>query len=162
MRAQVNLITRRRKGGVSRKSQEFEVQLLRIGRGTDQEVFLSDLQVAYHHAEISVGADNKFYIKAKALSGIRINGVSTAKAELKPGTRVTVGSYEFLVQDPADGFDLVLDVEQIHTDEAKDAAVLVDAKTDLAHAGLRKRRWSGFFSYRCFYCFLYCPCLAPG
>ena len=72
MKCLVNFITRRKNGNISTKSKEIEASSLRIGRATDQEIFLSDLRIAYNHAEI-VLLDGDYFIKSHALSGIKVN-----------------------------------------------------------------------------------------
>lgn len=142
MRAQVNFIVRRKKGD-TRKTREFNTTTLRIGRATDQEIFLPDIRVAYEHAQILQGADNAIYLEAKVLSGVRINDEPAASSDkLPPGTRIGVGSYEIRVRDPCPDFDLIVDVEQVQTEKIIDAALLRNAKIDLAGAGWGKRRGS--------------------
>jgi predicted CXXCH cytochrome family protein len=141
MRAQVNFIARRKKGD-TRKTKEFNSRTLRIGRATNQEIFLPDIRVAYEHAQIVEEAENAIYLEAKALSGVRINDEPAVSAALVPGTRIGVGSYEIRVREPSPDFDLILDVEQVQTEQANDQALLRNAKIDLASTGLSKRRWS--------------------
>lgn len=142
MRTQINLVSRRKKGGVSKKTQVLDQAIIKIGRGTDQAISLADLKVAYEHAYIFQGEDGAFYVEAKALSGIRFNRKPASSERLSPGDTIGIGGYELTVQAATDEFDLILDVEQVETDDRTEAWLLEDAKINLEKAGLRKRFWS--------------------
>jgi len=79
MRCLIRRVTRKSKAGTGHTSREIDSEVLSIGRATDQDVFLSDLHVALHHAVLRPASDDGFALQARTPSGIQING-RTAQA----------------------------------------------------------------------------------
>ncbi len=144
MKCLVNYITRRKNGNISTKSKEVDANSIGIGRATDQEIFLSDLRIAYKHAEI-VLLEGKYYIKSLALSGIRLNNAITSSVLLTPGVVVQIGNYELKVIEKP-GYDLVVELEQVTTSEVLNDQIKLESKLDLNQTKLNKRllSWIGF------------------
>ena len=143
MRVQIITIKRRKKGGVVRKTSEYAGDVVTIGRGTDEAVFIPDLRAAYHHAEIHQGKQGEFFVQSLALSGIRINGVSSDQGEFNLTDRIAIGHWEIRrVACEDNRYDLTLELEQISSDADHDVAVKQQIKTTLAAVGPDKRCWS--------------------
>ncbi len=161
MHVQVNFVTRRRNGGLSKKSQVLDVIILNIGRGTDQDIILPDIQVTYEHAQIFEATDGTFYVSSKAISGIRVNQEPVGTKDLSPGDKIEVGSYEITIQKDNEEFDLIIDVEQIHTEDFANDELVSNARIDLHHnTRLNKRFWSWFLFVSILVVFLVLPLVA--
>ena len=67
MRCKIRYLTRQRTGRVAQDEQivTLEGNRITLGRGTDSTVFLRDLRVNYHHAELVVH-DYELVIEADA------------------------------------------------------------------------------------------------
>ncbi len=74
MRCKIRYLTRQRTGRVAQDEQIVEVEGNRIslGRGTDSTVFLRDLRVNYHHADLVVH-DDGIVLEAVGHSILRID-----------------------------------------------------------------------------------------
>lgn len=142
MRCFVNYISRRKKGVFSLKTEELDCPVIRIGRATNQEIFLSDIRVAYQHAEIIKGEDGLFYIHSLALPGIKVNQLATKSAQLTPGLVIHIGGYQLTVLPPSGDFDLEIEAEQLKLEASLDKKLLEEAKIDLSKSALNKRLWS--------------------
>ena len=105
-------ITRNRQGQAARAAQPLDIDVLRVGRGTDCKLHLADPRVALHHATIGRSGDGECFIEAEA-GGIQINGQFERAARLKPGQRIKVGPFELVVMDKPPDHDLALSVELI-------------------------------------------------
>src|SRR4051794_39982532 len=59
---------------------------VRLGRGSDNDVVLSDVSVSRYHAEIlREGEDGWSVHDLKSTNGVEVNGVPVEKAPLRPG-----------------------------------------------------------------------------
>ena len=74
MRCKIRYLTRQRTGRVAQDEQIVKVEGNRIslGRGTDSTVFLRDLRVNYHHADLVVH-DDEIVIEAVGHSILRVD-----------------------------------------------------------------------------------------
>ena len=107
-------ITRNRQGQAARATQTLDVDVLRIGRGTDCKLHLPDPRVALHYASITRSAEGECFIEA-AVGGIQINGKFVRAARLGAGQRIRIGPFELVVMATPDEQDLALSVELIET-----------------------------------------------
>src|SRR5581483_4763186 len=87
--------TRQSGENVSR-DREVEVDRLRIGRGTDQEVELPDLRVALSHAEI-VRSGKNAVIVTKPGAAMQVNGAPTTEHRLHGGDLIVIGLFLLVV-----------------------------------------------------------------
>ncbi|MCK5355775.1 MAG: cytochrome c3 family protein, partial [Methyloprofundus sp.] len=144
MKCLVNFITRRNNGNISRKPKEIDADSIRIGRATDQEIFLNDLRIAYQHAEIIL-LDDAYFIKSHAVSGIKVANAITSSVLLLPGVVVQIGNHELKVIEHPD-YDLAVDIEQVSTSDTQNETLKLESKLDLNHTKLNKRQlsWIGF------------------
>ncbi len=144
MKCLVNFITRRKNGNISTKTKEIEADTIGIGRATDQEIFLSDLRIAYKHARI-VLFDDEYFIKSRALSGIKVDNSITSSVKLEIGVKVLIGNYQLTVIENSQ-YDLAVEIEQVSTTDTQDEELKIESKLDLNHTKLNKRTlsWIGF------------------
>jgi pSer/pThr/pTyr-binding forkhead associated (FHA) protein len=83
---------------------------VKLGRGTDNDVFLKDLRVNFRHADIVV-RDADLVVEAVGESPLKVDGVAMSRGALAPGTQVEVGPYRVGLLPPEPGADLTLEVE---------------------------------------------------
>lgn len=116
---------------------------IRIGRGTDQDVCLSNIRVSLAHAEIVQSNDRRIRINAVGGAGLRHNGSLVQSALLGIGDVIEIGGFKLEVT-KAEGVDFMLTVEELPATRGKEMleAMLARSRMSLAEAGLSKRRWS--------------------
>jgi adenylate cyclase len=68
---------------------------VRLGRGSDNDVVLSDFSVSRRHAAARREPDGWFIYDLMSTNGVQLNGVSVKKGPLKPGDHLKVGTFEF-------------------------------------------------------------------
>jgi adenylate cyclase len=72
---------------------------VRIGRGGDNEIVLSDVSVSRNHAEIVRAPDGHWTVRdLRSTNGVEINRVPVESAPLHGGDRITIGSFEIVVE----------------------------------------------------------------
>ncbi|MFL6263890.1 MAG: adenylate/guanylate cyclase domain-containing protein [Thermoanaerobaculia bacterium] len=71
----------------------------RLGRGSDNDVILSDVSVSRYHAEILREGGGWIVHDLKSTNGIEVNRVPVEKAPLRPGDLLTVGSFEIRMEE---------------------------------------------------------------
>ncbi|MBO6562061.1 MAG: hypothetical protein JJ959_16070 [Nisaea sp.] len=110
MDARITTLTRRAKGGIGRREELVSAEVLRIGRGSDNEIFLPDPRVPLHLGVIHLNNDGLF-VEAVGSVDLRVNGAVTRTALLKSGDTLGAGPYEIVVEKKPDGFDLGVTLE---------------------------------------------------
>ncbi len=71
---------------------------VRLGRGSDNDVVLSDVSVSRYHAEILREGDAWSVHDLKSTNGVEVNGVPVEKAPLRPGDLLGVGAFELRIE----------------------------------------------------------------
>lgn len=71
---------------------------IRLGRGSDNDVVLSDVSVSRYHAEILREGEGWSVHDLKSTNGVEVNGVPVEKATLHPGDLLGVGAFELRVE----------------------------------------------------------------
>ncbi len=138
MRCRVQNVTRLPNGTTSTKDREVTTSgnRVRIGRGTDNDIVLKDLSVAFRHADIIV-RDFDIVVEAVAGSAVRFDDVPAGRGVLAPETVLGIGPYQIRLLPPERGFDLDLAIESGET--AATAPVTASAPLRL-RGGLLARR----------------------
>ena len=139
MRCRIQNVTRLPNGTISTKDREVATSgnRIRIGRGTDNDIVLKDLSVAFRHADIVV-RDFDIVVEAVAGSAIRFDEVAAGRGALAPDTVLGIGPYEIRLLPPERGVDLALSIE---TGEAPAAVAPAVAASSLRlRGGLLARR----------------------
>lgn len=67
---------------------------VRLGRGSDNDVVLSDVSVSRYHAELSRDGDSWYVQDLKSTNGVEVNRVPVQRAPLQPGDRVGIGIFD--------------------------------------------------------------------
>ncbi|MBI1778215.1 MAG: cytochrome c3 family protein [Proteobacteria bacterium] len=113
MRVRVSHLTRRSKGGVSRREQSAEASVARIGRDAAAEIFLPDPRVLLRHATIEPTPDGKLIVRALGNATLGVDGSVAASAAIAPGSKITIGPYRLEIEQPREDADLALTVELV-------------------------------------------------
>ncbi|MCE3249219.1 MAG: Inner rane component of cytoplasmic domain, partial [Geminicoccaceae bacterium] len=94
MRCKIRYLTRQRTGRVAQDEQIVEVEGNRIslGRGTDSTVFLRDLRVNYHHADLVVH-DDGIVLEAVGHSILRVDRLPVERGLITSDSEIEVGPY---------------------------------------------------------------------
>ena len=71
---------------------------LRIGRGTDNEIVLSDPSVSRRHVSVKKEGDVWFVVDMGSTNGIQVNQTPVRRSPIKLGDRVRVGIFELTVE----------------------------------------------------------------
>lgn len=146
MKVLTRYVTRKSRGGTAVRDVHFESDGVRIGRGTDCEVQLTDPRIMLEHARLSVRS-GAVYVEA-------INGGSvTVNDKLIETSRVTIldvlmiGPFRVIIEPEKGDTDLTLSVELVSDlgDELENLANR--ANFNIGAIGLSKRAWSwGMFA----------------
>jgi hypothetical protein len=143
MRILVRYLSHKTKGSDTWHDVKIQASRIRIGRGTDQEIHLSNLRIALAHAELVEGSDGRLRLQTLVASGFSHNGALVQAAVLTPGDELYLGGYHFRVVDAA-GCNLALEIAEDTAARGRETEVALRkrAKMDLTAAGLRKRPWA--------------------
>ena len=138
MQVSITTLTRRRNGSLGRKEEIKGCEVLRIGRGADNEIFLLDHRVPLHLAYLHEGEDGLF-IEANGTNDLRLNGSIIRKAHLNVGDVVGIGPYELIVTEPEDGIHIAITLELIHPVGDDVESLLSRSTLTTNNIGLTKR-----------------------
>lgn len=70
----------------------------KIGRGPDQDIFLDDVTVSRHHAELTIDPAETPQIKdAGSTNGIYVNGERLDDSPVRPGDEIIIGKYHLVL-----------------------------------------------------------------
>ncbi|HVG10848.1 MAG TPA: adenylate/guanylate cyclase domain-containing protein [Thermoanaerobaculia bacterium] len=67
---------------------------VRLGRGSDNDVVLSDVSVSRYHAELKHEGGSWYVQDLKSTNGVEVNRVPVQRAPLHPGDRLGIGVFE--------------------------------------------------------------------
>jgi len=141
MQSKVSFLTRKSRGGVTRKEQLVSGESIRLGRSTDNEVHLSDFRVSLSHAAIH-DRNGRYYVEAESGSDIRINTKIAQSGRLATGDRIGVGPYDVEIICAEEGQQLEFTIELVRELGDDLAKLQSRSNTSLTTTGLSKRRWS--------------------
>lgn len=71
---------------------------VRLGRGSDNDIVLSDVSVSRYHAELSCEDDSWFVQDLKSTNGVEVNRVPVQRAPLQPGDRLGIGVFDLQLE----------------------------------------------------------------
>ncbi len=139
MRWLIRKVARKGKGQVSFEEDVHYGDVLTIGRGADQAIFLSDLRAALEHARVTALGGDRYQIESLINAGIRINGGIQQKATLGPGTTIEIGGTRIeLIPAPQD-YDAGVEVSAIDKAEMAAEKEKTRKPTTLAETWLSRR-----------------------
>jgi len=144
MQCNVSSLTRKTRGGVTHKDAVISGASIRIGRSTENELYLSDFRTSLHHATIH-DRQGRYYIEAEAGSDIRVNNDIAQSARLNNGDIIAVGPYDIEIISANEGEDLSITVELVRQLGDDLERLKQQSVTTLAATGFSRRRWSWVF-----------------
>jgi predicted CXXCH cytochrome family protein len=124
-----------------------EAHILRIGRGTDQDLELADLRLALAQAEIVRRGRNAFLL-GKPGAAILHNGENVKEHKLKSGDVFEIGRFRLQINPaPAGAADFQLDVDEQISQRDERTQRLARLRTSLADLKISRRAlsWMLFF-----------------
>src|SRR5688572_18691512 len=113
MRWLIRKINRKGKGQVSYEEDVHYGDVLTIGRGADQAIFLSDLRAALEHARVTALGGGKYKVESLIAAGIRINGGLSQTGAIAAGGVIEIGSTRIELLSPPEDFDAAVEVGTI-------------------------------------------------
>ena len=131
-------LRRTRREGYVERSEVFEADVIRIGRGSDSELHLTDGRVLLRHATISLRG-GALLVSADPPAEIELDGVAVAQAELTPGHIIAVGPYDLTYGESEDGCDAAIGVEL--TRPMGDTETLLRGRVRTPLLGRRRNGW---------------------
>ncbi len=120
MRWLIRKVAKKGKGQVSFEEDVHYGDVLTIGRGADQAVFLSDLRAAIEHAKVTALGSNKYKVESLITAGIRVNGGIQKSATLGPGALIEIGGTRIELLAAPQDYDAGIEISAI--DKAEIAA----------------------------------------
>jgi hypothetical protein len=147
MRVEITRLTRRG-AAIMRRAATVTADGIRFGRGTGNEVPLTDLRVALSAALLTQRVDGLFIIALGEVQ-LRVNGASTAAALVGPGDQILIGPYKIVLAAPPEGFDAALTVELVQPLGEALQRLTAQTRIRLEDTGLNKRRasWALFVAF---------------
>ena len=121
--------------------EEVQLDRIKIGRGTDQDVQLADMRVTLAHAEIRP-RDKGWRIECRSENPVWVNGRQVTEGPIEIGDAMNFGRFRVHVRPPPPGADLLLEIEEHLTSREVEAARKARMRVTLADGGLRKRIWA--------------------
>jgi len=140
MRWLVRRIHRKGKGQVSYEDDIHFGEVLTIGRGADQAVFLTDMRAALQHAKVTALSKGKYRIESLIQAGIRINGGIAQQTTCGAGTQIEIGGTRIELIEPPEDYDAAVEISQIDKAEQAAANAKKQLPTSLSQTWLSKRR----------------------
>ena len=141
MRARISFVTRKARGGISHRDEDLDTDVIRFGRSASSEVYLADPRVPLEVSELHTRPGGTV-IHATGTLDLRHNGAITRTAQLKIGDTVSIGPYDAVVIEPAEGFDVSLTVELTQPLGDDLTELKGRSTTHIGATGLSKRSWS--------------------
>ena len=119
----------------------LELDRVKIGRGTDQDVQLPDMRVTLAHAEIRP-LGKGWRIECRSENPVWVSGRAVLEGPLEVGDALNFGRFRIHVRPATPDADLVLEIEEHLSARQVEAARKARVRVSLADAGLGKRRWA--------------------
>jgi hypothetical protein len=148
MRWLIRTVHRKGKGQVSYEDDIHFGDVLTIGRGASQAVFLTDMRAALEHARVTSTGRGKYRIDSAIDAGVRVNGGIVHQATLSPGAQIEIGSTRITLLEPPQDYDAGVEISAIEASELSAVAERKRLPTTLAETRLSRRwpSWALFLS----------------
>lgn len=131
-------LRRTRREGYVERSETLEAETIRIGRGSDSELHLTDGRVLLHHATISL-ENGALVVTADPPAEIEYDGIVEARIELTPGHVIAIGPYDITCGETEGGCDAAIGVELARPMGDAESALRKRVRTPLL--GRRRSGW---------------------
>jgi len=141
MRTRLSYITIKRSGTRAIRDVNLEVDRLRIGRGTHNQLELTELSVALDHAAVELRSGEP-WIELVDGDALQVNDGHTTSRRLVPGDAIDVGDHQLRVLEPGVDFDLALEIENVTRAVEEKEALLARTSIGIGTGVLSQRRIS--------------------
>ncbi len=165
MRWLIRRVLKRGKGSVSYEDDTHYGDVLTIGRGSDQAIFVPDMRVALEHARITAVASGKYKVESLILAGIRVNNELTYATTVGPGAMVEIGTTRIQLLEPPVDYEAGAEISTIDKAEIAAGVKAKALPTSLSQTWLAKRTPSWVLFFAIALLFIVLPMLAhysPG
>lgn len=139
MRWLVRRIHRKGKAQLSYEDDIHFGEVLSIGRGASQAVFLTDMRVALEHARVTLLGNGRYKVESLIEAGVRVNGGIIHQTTCGPGTQLEIGSSRIELIAPPEDFEGAVEISLIDKSELAAVAERKRLPTTLAETRLGKR-----------------------
>ena len=139
MRWLIRRVLKRGKGQVSYEDDIHYGDVLTIGRGSDQAIFVPDLKVALEHARITAVSSGSYKVESLIIAGIRVNSELTYATTVGPGAIVDVGTTRIQLLEPPQDYEAGVEISTIDKSELAATAKAKALPTSLSQTWLAKR-----------------------
>ncbi len=140
MRWLIRRVTRKGKGAVSYEEDIHYGDVLTIGRGSDQAIFIPDMRVALDHAKVTALGGGQYRVESLILAGIRVNSEIVHSATVSAGATLDIGTSRLSLLEPPADFDAGVEISAIDKAEMKAEKEAKAKPTMLTQTWLSKRR----------------------
>lgn len=113
MEALVSILSKRRSGSIASRDHTVPCDLVRFGRGIENEVHLPDPRILVDQATLRKDAEG-FRFESYGATRVRIDGKETKTGTVKAGSVIELGPYEIKINQPPENIDVAISVELIH------------------------------------------------
>lgn len=140
----IRSIENREGGSFEYRDNEYSGDTITVGRATDQDIQLTESEVALQHAVVQLRGKGRAHIKAlSSASAVSVNEKVVRSSALNAGDALRIGESVLQVIKAPPGFDFALTVERAGAED-EDSRVPPGSQyvTSLAGARLHKRLWS--------------------
>ena len=169
MDVEVNYLIHKQRGGIAKRTEQRSGATIRLGRGTQNEVYLPDPRVPLEAATIEP-RQGGYFIEAAGTAELRVKDAPTRSALLAVGDKFAIGPYDLeLVAAEAEGHDIGVNVVLARPLGDDLARLQANSRTSLAATRLSKRAMAWLFFLAIFAGFLgvpvasyFMPAGAPG
>ena len=132
------VVTRNSRGQAIHEQREITGDNLRIGRGANCILHLSDPRINLHHATIEYADDGRLYLESTD-ELLNFNGEFRKREALRVGIRILIGPYQFIIEEKDNENDLVLSYELVSPLPDDTTELKKRSRTSLTQTGLSKR-----------------------
>jgi hypothetical protein len=139
MRWLIRNVHRKGKGQIAYEDDIHFGDVLSIGRGASQAVFLTDMRAALEHARVTSVGRGKYRIESLIEAGVRVNGGIVHQATLGPGALIEIGATRIELLEPPEDYDAGVEISSLDKSEQADQAARKRLPTTLAETRLGKR-----------------------
>jgi len=146
MRWLIRRVVKKGKGSISYEEDIHFGDVLTIGRGSDQAVFLPDLRAALQHARVTAVGTGSYKVESLILAGIRVNNEITHATTVRSGAILEIGATRIQLLEASGDHDGGVEVTTLDKTEEKALKAAKALPTQLGQTWLSKRRpaWIAF------------------
>lgn len=146
MEVLISFLTKRKSGNISSRDYEVPCEVVRFGRGTDNEVQLPDPRIPISQAVLQKRPEG-LHFESNGTAVVRVDGKDIRTGIVVVGTVIDMGPYEIKLVEPPKGTDVAITVQLVRPLGVGLEQLKAHSKTELSDTWLLKRQfsWALFF-----------------